>query len=177
MTAFPHRIIDPRYTLGVVIPVPEPQRAQLHQWRVRHGSPDSHQVAPHITLVTGSHRGTWQQAAAHVAQVLRQVPAFDVHLGGACSFRPASQVVYLPLESGARQCHRIHASLLDGPLHHDSQFAYHPHLTITQNVPDRQLDEALAELGQVQMGFPVTTVQLFDMRRGQWNLTEQFDLA
>lgn len=177
MKSFPHRVEDPSYTLGVVIPVPEPHRAQLHRWRVRHGSADSQQVAPHITLVTGSYLDSWEQAAEHVARTARDHPSFSVQLGAARSFRPVSQVVYLPLRSGAAQCHRLHTALLDGPLHHESQFEYHPHLTITQNVPDAQLDQALGELEAVQLSFPVTEIQLFDMRQGQWNLSAQFPLA
>lgn len=177
MYPFPNRIENPRYTLGVVISVPEPLRTQLHHWRVRYGAADSEQVAPHITLVTGSYRGTWEAAAEHVARVCAEQRGFTVRLGPAQSFRPVTQVTYLPLEVGERVCHQLHQSLVNGPLVHDSAYSYHPHLTIAQNVPDAQLERALADLAQVRLDFAVTEVQLFDMRHGEWNLSQSFTLT
>lgn len=177
MHRVPPPVFDPRYTLGVVIPVPEPARGQLHRWREHYGTVDHQQVAPHITLVTGSHLGPWPQAAAHVRRVADRERAFRVRLGAARSFRPASQVVYLPLLAGSGNCHRLHRDLLAGPLQHDSQFDFHPHLTITQNAAAPQLDAALGELQAVDLDFTVDEIQLFDMHDGQWNLIERIVLG
>ncbi|WP_159614241.1 2'-5' RNA ligase family protein [Glutamicibacter sp. JC586] len=165
------------YTLGVVIPVPQPHRDTLRAWRQEFGGEATAPIAPHITLVSGSYLTTWGKAAAHVRDVATRMQPFTIELGAARSFRPASDVVYLPLLSGADQCWQLHQQLLGDALRHESSFAYHPHLTIAQNVPAQHLDAAQAALSTVDMVFEADRVQLFDTRGGQWNLSEDIALG
>lgn len=165
------------YTLGVVIPVPQPHRDALRAWRQEFGGAATEPIAPHITLVSGSYLNTWEKAAAQVRQVASGMKPFTIELGAARTFRPASDVVYLPLLSGADQCWALHRQLLGDALRHESGFAYHPHLTIAQNVPAQQLDAAQAALAQVQLAFEADQVQLFDTRGGEWNLSEDIALG
>ncbi|UYQ78241.1 2'-5' RNA ligase family protein [Glutamicibacter sp. JL.03c] len=165
------------YTLGVVIPVPQPHRDALRAWRQEFGGAATEPIAPHITLVSGSYLNTWEQAAAQVRQVASGTKPFTIELGAARTFRPASDVVYLPLLSGADHCWALHRRLLGDALRHESSFAYHPHLTIAQDVPAAQLDAAQAALSTTDMVFEADRVQLFDTRGGQWNLSEDIDLG
>jgi 2'-5' RNA ligase len=167
---------DPQFTLGVVIPVPEPQRSVLRAWRRKFGGADSEPIAPHITLVSGGYLSSWEQAAERVRDVAQESSCFTVELGAARSFRPASQVVYLPLAEGGEQCWSLHRALLADQLCHDSKFEYHPHLTIAQNVPEADLDAAQEQLNDVALGFAVDCLQLFDTRDGAWNLCEEISL-
>ncbi len=169
---------DPQYTLGVVIPVPEPPHTQLRDWRASYGGQASLLIEPHVTLVTGSLNGgaSWQDAAQHLHRVCAAQPPFTVQLGAAISFRPLSPVVYLPLRQGLDACRQLHQALLRGPLRHDSPFEYHPHLTIAQNVTDAELDAALHALSGVELRFTVDQVQLFAMHAGTWQLREQLAL-
>ncbi|MGP9527204.1 2'-5' RNA ligase family protein [Glutamicibacter sp. AOP5-A2-18] len=164
------------YTLGVVIPVPQPHRETLRAWRREFGGAATEVIAPHITLVSGSYLHSWEQAAEQVRQVAGGVSPFTLSLGSARTFRPASEVVFLPLESGADECWDLHRALLGDQLRHESDFAYHPHLTIAQNVPAADLDAAQAALQDVELSFEVTTVQLFDTRGATWNLSEEISL-
>lgn len=165
------------YTLGVVIPVPQPHRDTLRAWRQEFGGAATEPIAPHITLVSGSYLATWEKAAAQVRRVASTLEPFTIELGAARTFRPASDVVYLPLQAGADQCWELHRQLLGDALRHESGFAYHPHLTIAQNVPAQQLDAAQAGLSTVDMVFEADRVQLFDTRGGQWNLSEDIALG
>lgn len=168
---------DPRYTLGIVIPVPEPVRGVLRGWRERFGAADAQAVDPHVTLVTGAHREDWSGAAAHVRRVAAAHRAFEVVLGPARSFRPLSPVVYLPLLAGSGQCRALHEALLDGPLIHDSPFDYHPHLTIAQNVEEQALDVAQQRLSQTSLAFRAEQLLLFEMTDGRWQLRERMPLG
>ncbi|WP_334122175.1 2'-5' RNA ligase family protein [Glutamicibacter sp.] len=169
--------IESRFTLGVVIPVPAPHRETLRTWRREFGGEATEPIAPHITLISGSYLNTWEKAAAQVRQVASNLQPFRISLGAARTFRPASEVVYLPLLAGAQECWELHRALLSDALRHESAFAYHPHLTIAQNVSAQQLDAAQAALTQVTIEFTADRVQLFDTRGGQWNLSEDIALG
>jgi len=73
-------------------------------------------------------------------------------------------------------CWALHQQLLGDALRHESEFAYHPHLTVAQNVPAVQLDAAKADLKDVQITFEVESIELFDTRSGQWNFSERISL-
>ncbi|MFJ2146971.1 2'-5' RNA ligase family protein [Glutamicibacter sp. NPDC087831] len=165
------------YTLGVVIPVPQPHRETLRAWRQEYGGEATAPIAPHITLVSGSYLNSWEKAAAQVRRVAATAEPFTIHLGPARTFRPASEVVFLPLETGADECWKLHRALLGDALRHESAFAYHPHLTIAQNVAARQLDAAQAALGQAHLSFAADRIHLFDTRGGDWNFSEQIPLG
>ncbi|WP_417367243.1 2'-5' RNA ligase family protein [Glutamicibacter arilaitensis] len=165
------------YTLGVVIPVPQPHREQLRAWRQEFGGEATAPIAPHITLVSGSFLNSWEKAAAQVRRVAATAQPFSMQLGPARSFRPASDVVFLPLERGAQECWALHRALLGDALRHESAFAYHPHLTIAQNVPAQQLDAAESALADVDLSFEVRSIQLFDTRSGEWNFSEDIALG
>jgi 2'-5' RNA ligase len=165
------------YTLGVVIPVPQPHREKLRAWRQEFGGEATGPIAPHITLVSGSYLNSWEKAAAQVRRVAATVEPFSIQLGPARTFRPASDVVFLPLETGAQECWALHRALLGDALRHESAFAYHPHLTIAQNVPAAQLDAAQAALGDAQLSFTADRIQLFDTRGGEWNFSEDIALG
>ena len=169
--------VESRFTLGVVIPVPQPHRDTLRAWRREFGGEATEPIAPHITLVSGSYLNTWERAAAQVRQVAGGASSFTVQLGAARTFRPASEVVYLPLVAGAEECWTLHRALLSDALRHESGFAYHPHLTIAQNVPAENLDAAQAALNRVDLSFEVSSIQLFDTRGGQWSLSEEIRLG
>lgn len=168
---------DPQFTLGVVIPVPEPQRSVLREWRRKFGGVDTESIDPHITLVSGDYLKSWEQAAEQVHRVAADSSQFSVRLASARSFQPASQVVYLPLAEGSQRCWALHEALLAGPLRHESKFDYHPHLTIAQNVPEADLAAAYTALQEVELSFEVHSVQLFDTRNGAWNFCEQIALG
>lgn len=165
------------YTLGVVIPVPQPHRETLRAWRQDYGGEATAPIAPHITLVSGSYLNSWEKAAAQVRRVASTVQPFSIELGAAQSFRPASDVVFLPLDRGADECWELHRGLLGDALRHESAFAYHPHLTIAQNVPAAQLDAAQAALGDARLAFTADHIQLFDTRGGDWNFSEEIPLG
>lgn len=167
---------DPQFTLGVVIPVPEPQRSLLRDWRRLYGGAATEPIAPHITLISGGYLKSWEQAAARVREVAQESSCFTVRLAAARSFRPASQVVYLPVAEGGEHCWKLHRALVAEQLCHDSKFEYHPHLTIAQNVPEADLDAAQEQLHDVELGFAVDCLQLFDTRDGAWNLCEEIRL-
>jgi 2'-5' RNA ligase len=69
---------------------------------------------------------------------------FDIELGGIEKF-DVTEVVYIAVEDGAGQLRQMHDSLNRGALAFPEPFAYHPHVTLAQEIKAGQAD-ALVEL-------------------------------
>jgi 2'-5' RNA ligase len=59
---------------------------------------------------------------------------FDIALERLRIF-PVTNVIYLELGQGADQMFRIHEAMNSPPLEFDEPFAYHPHITLAQEIP------------------------------------------
>jgi len=84
---------SPRTTvLGIVVPVPEPWAQLLVDWRAKVGDPQAGVVPPHVTLLPPTEVPVADRLtiSAHLAQVARCHPPFDMHLSGTGTFRPVS---------------------------------------------------------------------------------------
>jgi len=69
---------------------------------------------------------------------------FNIELGGIEKF-DVTDVVYISVANGADQLRRMHQSLDRGALAFPEPFAYHPHVTLAQEIPEGQV-ERLVEL-------------------------------
>jgi len=150
--------------IGVAIAVPEPYGAELMDARARFGDPAATQIPSHITLV-GPTVVSWaelDQVDAHLAQVAARHQPFELSLGGSASFRPISPVVYVQVTVGAPQCTALADDVRSGPLAQDLRFAYHPHVTVAQQLSDDQLDLALTEMADFAADFDITTFQRYE---------------
>lgn len=73
----------------------------------------------------------WNQLSAP----LRDFPAFEIECGGVEMFDSTS-VIYIAVRSGRQQLKRMHDVLNTGVVAFAEPFAYHPHITIAQELPD-----------------------------------------
>ena len=69
---------------------------------------------------------------------------FDIELGRIEKF-DVTDVIYISVEDGAGQLREMHQSLNRGALGHQEPFAYHPHVTLAQEVQADQV-ASLVEL-------------------------------
>lgn len=169
---------DHRQCLGVVISLPPALSTQIDAWRLEFGGPEAAVIPPHITLVSGNATSEWEPAAAHVRAVAGAWAPFTVRLRGTDSFRPLSPVVFLNVASGAEDCARLHRDLQSGPLAHDPEFPYHPHVTIAHDLPDEVMDRAAEVLAELDVDFTVEAIGLFDHDpAGNWSLREELRLG
>lgn len=76
----------------------------------------------------------WQVASEQVKECAGNWTPFDIELGQIRIF-PVTNVIYLELGRGAEEMFRIHAAMNSGALEFEEPFAYHPHITLAQEIP------------------------------------------
>jgi 2'-5' RNA ligase len=87
--------------------------------------------------------GAQTVAAEEISVVAGHHPAFDVVLGDICVF-PVTNVIYLDLAAGREELQAMHADLNGGALAYAEPFAYHPHITLGQELTPEQFETGLA---------------------------------
>lgn len=73
-------------------------------------------------------------AIAEARDIVAGFAPFEIELGGIEKF-DSTDVIYISVERGAEQLFQIHRSLNRGALAFDEPFAYHPHVTLAQEIP------------------------------------------
>ena len=76
----------------------------------------------------------WQVAGEQVRMCAGNSSPFDIVLERIAIF-PVTNVIYVELGQGADEMGRFHAAMNSGPLEFDEPFAYHPHITLAQEIP------------------------------------------
>src|SRR5579862_5713940 len=102
----------------------------LRRELVPHYNPNAHvSVLPPRSLT-----GEWEAASKQARAVTEAWPAFDIELTDIQVF-PVTDVLYLEVGEGSAELHRMHAAMNTGALEFRDPFAYHPHVTLAQDVP------------------------------------------
>ena len=151
-------------TIGVSVAVPDPWGTELQDYRVRLGDPTAAGIPTHITLlppidvddvlVPGIHE--------HLDAVASSTQCFRAHLRGTGSFRPVSPVVFVNVVEGISSCELLASAVRRGPLAIDSQYPYHPHVTVAHHLSDALLDRAFDDLGTFDCRFTVEEFSLYE---------------
>jgi len=117
---------------ALVIYVPSPLGRFLDDLRrelVPHDNPHAHvSVLPPRPL-----RVDWPVASAQVRTLTDGWTPFEIELTSVEVF-PVTEVVYLELGAGAAELRRMHAAMNRSVLDFVEPFAYHPHLTLAQEI-------------------------------------------
>jgi 2'-5' RNA ligase len=117
---------------ALVIYVPDPLGQFLDGLRrelVPHDNPHAHvSVLPPRPL-----RVDWPLASAQVRTLTEAWNCFDIELTNIGIF-PVTDVVYIELGAGAAELRRMHAAMNRSALDFVEPFAYHPHLTLAQEI-------------------------------------------
>jgi 2'-5' RNA ligase len=75
--------------------------------------------------------------------ILRGFAPFDVELGGIQKFDD-TDVIYISVEGGREQLRQLNRSLNRGALAFEEPFAYHPHVTLAQEIAAAQVEDLVA---------------------------------
>lgn len=117
---------------ALVIYVPDPLSLFLDDLRrelVPHDKPHAHvSVLPPRPLAVD-----WRLASDQVRALTDGWTPFDIELSEVAVF-PVTDVVYLELGAGAAELRRMHSAMCRRSLEFPEPFAYHPHLTLAQEV-------------------------------------------
>lgn len=179
---FVNRLVGPPHTavLGVVVPVPEPWAQLLVDWRRKAGDPLATLIPPHVTLLppTEVPVGDRAQISAHLAEVTRAHPPFDMHLAGTGTFRPVSDVVFVAVARGIGDCELLADAVRRGPLHRTLSFPYHPHVTVAHDVPVDMLEMVYSGLADLSAEFRVDSITEFEQTvGGSWAIARDYPLT
>jgi 2'-5' RNA ligase len=136
---------------ALVIYVPDPLGRFLDDLR-RTLVPDCNPHAHVSVLPPRPIAGDWQAAREQVRQITSARAPFDIGLAGIGIF-PVTNVIYLELGKGAREMHALHSAMNSDALHFDEPFAYHPHITLVQDVPADQVNELTTRAREMWASF------------------------
>jgi 2'-5' RNA ligase len=166
--------------VGIIVPIPEPWAQLLVDWRSKVGDPQASLVPPHVTLlppteVSAARRPT---ISAHLAEVARRHPPFDMHLSGTGTFRPVSDVVFVAVAKGIGNCELLANDVRRGPLERSLSFPYHPHVTVAHDVPEDMLELAYTGLSDLTAQFRVSSFTEFEqLPGGAWAVAREYPLT
>ena len=155
-----------RVRLGVVARLPEPIGIHVQAWRRALGDPTAGRIPPHLTLVppqTVAERDLDRAVALLERAAAKAVP-FLVELDGAATFLPGSPVAYFVAREGGPALEALEAALRESPLDRRTH-PFHPHVTVTQDLPDDRIEAAAGELAGFRAAFPVRDVALMREER------------
>jgi len=166
--------------LGIVVPIPEPWAQQLVDWRAKVGDPQAGFVPPHVTLLPPTEVPVADRLtiSAHLAQVARCHPPFDMHLSGTGTFHPVSDVVFVAVARGIGNCELIANDVRSGPLARTLSFPYHPHVTVAHDVAPDMLELAYSGLADLSAEFRVDAFTEFEQTAdGTWAVAREYALT
>ena len=76
----------------------------------------------------------WPVASDQVRDTLQGWRPFEVELGAIQIF-PVTNVIYIEVGRGAAELRQVHQAMNTGALAFQEPFAYHPHITVAQEIP------------------------------------------
>jgi 2'-5' RNA ligase len=127
---------------ALVIYLPEPLGRFLDELRcelVPHDKPHAHvSVLPPRPLAVD-----WQVASDQVRSLTEAWSPFEIELTNIEVF-PVTNVIYLELGAGAAELRRLHGAMNTRALEFHEPFAYHPHVTLAQELTSSDVTAAHA---------------------------------
>jgi 2'-5' RNA ligase/8-oxo-dGTP pyrophosphatase MutT (NUDIX family) len=150
-----------RQRLGVIARLPEPLGIHVQAWRRALRDPTRDRIVPHLTLVppqTVAERDLGR-AAALVERAAAEAVPFLVVLEGAATFLPDSPCAFLVVREGGPALQALEVALQASPLERRTH-PFHPHVTVTQDLPAAEIEAAARELAGFRASFPVREVAL-----------------
>ena len=118
---------------ALVIYIPDPLGGFLDELR-RQLVPDCKPHAHVSVLPPRPIAVDWQVAGDQVRECAGNWAPFEIRLDRVRIF-PVTNVIYLELGEGAPEMFRIHHAMNSGALAFAEPFAYHPHITLAQEIP------------------------------------------
>jgi 2'-5' RNA ligase len=83
----------------------------------------------------------WEEASNQARTLIESAPPFSVELAELNIF-PVTNVVFLEVGKGSAELRDMHCAMSRGALAFEEPFAYHPHITVAQEIPEQSVSEA-----------------------------------
>lgn len=99
----------------------------------------------HVTLLPPRPiQGPPGEAVRHIQENIAGLPAFDLHATEIGVF-PVTNVIYIELGMGRSRLMDLHETLNSGAVDYKEPFAYHPHITLAQEIGAGAVEEIVAK--------------------------------
>lgn len=137
-------------SFALVAYLPEPLSGFIEDLRrqVQSEAPSEADVRGHVTILPPRPLACLaERAAAELEIAVGSLQPFEVELCEVLVF-PRSDVLYLSIGEGAKGLTELHEKLSQGRLRFLEYFEYHPHVTLAQFLPYRDLVRAVANASQ-----------------------------
>jgi 2'-5' RNA ligase len=164
--------------IGVSVAIPEPFAGELQERRASYGDPLADSIPTHVTLLppTEITDDLLPEIHEHLERVAASQHPFTMMLRSTGTFRPVSPVVFVQVAGGISECERLEQAIRTGPLKRETQFYYHPHVTVAHHVDEAAMDRAFNELASYQCSFEVRSFDLYAQDGDQvWREVRRFD--
>ncbi|OYD07793.1 2'-5' RNA ligase family protein [Paludifilum halophilum] len=104
-------------------------------------------IPPHVTLKEAFEMDDegLSQANSHLEKVSREIAPFLIHFPKLSTFHPTNNVIYIAVEE-TEAIKSLHEKINSGVLFHERRYAYIPHLTIGQEMPEDELHDVYGSL-------------------------------
>jgi len=86
--------------------------------------------------------GSFESAKAELQKAANRFQPFEVKLGSVEMFE-ASEVIYIEVANGEEELRRMHRRLNRGAVKYEEPYAFHPHITLAQNLQHERVQETL----------------------------------
>jgi len=150
--------------ISVSIAIPAPFAGELQRLRASFGDPLAASIPSHVTLFSPTEIDDDLMPAIeeHLQAVASSRSAFTMLLRSTGTFRPISPVVFVQVAGGISECEQLERAIRSGPLKRESNFYYHPHVTIAHHVDDAEMDRAFNSLATYESSFEVGAFRLYE---------------
>jgi 2'-5' RNA ligase len=130
---------DRSNSYALVSYIPEPLAGFLD--RLRQELVPNCFLRAHITILPPRPSTTSAEVAwAQLGEAILRFRPFDIELNTVQVF-PVSDVIYISIGTGEKQIREMHTALNIGGLKYKEPFAFHPHVTLAQELKSDELDE------------------------------------
>jgi 2'-5' RNA ligase len=167
--------------LGIVIFPSKELQDVANSYRKRY-DPHYKLISPHLTVKEAFEAS--EDDLPKIVSELRQVAStsepFSLEFNKVSHFHPTNNVIYYAVKDDKELLtlhQKIHASTV---LQHDSQFAFVPHVTIGQKMPDDELHDIYGRLRMENYKFKEKVQQfhlVHQLDNSTWSIQQTFTLG
>lgn len=139
-------------------------------------------IPPHVTLKS-TFSSTEEEDIKRISTILKEVSTkhepFTLKVLKVSTFQPINNVIYLKIDPNP-ELFNLHEALHTEELGTDKPYKFVPHLTIGQDLSDKEMHDVLGQLSLMKFEHEETVDRfhlLYQLENGTWTVYETFLLG
>jgi 2'-5' RNA ligase len=167
--------------LGIVIFPSKELQDVANSYRMRY-DPHYKLISPHLTLKETFSAGEEQlpEIVSELRQIAYTSQPFTLEFNKVSHFQPTNNVIYYAVDNN-KELLALHNKInTPGILQHESQYAFVPHVTIGQQMPDDELHDIYSRLRMETYNFKEKVTQfhlVHQLKNLTWSIQQTFTLG